>query len=84
MTRDECVVRIPKEILRLEDIPAVTAAEAARRLGLTTARIAQLCKAGELNSWRIGATRMVSEDSIAYRLACDHKPGRPKKEPALQ
>lgn len=69
---------------KIEDVPAVTAAEAALRLGVSTARVAQLCKQGELNSWRVGATRMVSEDSIAYRLASNPKPGRPKKEPSIK
>lgn len=65
----------------LEDVPAVTAAEAARRLGVSTARVAQLCAARELDSWKVGATRMVSEESIWYRLKTHPAPGRPKEAP---
>lgn len=62
----------------IADVPAVTAAEAARMLGVSTARVAQLCSAGELNSWKKGASRMVSLDSIDMRLAHHPKAGRPK------
>lgn len=66
----------------LRDVPAVTAAEAASRLGISTARVAQLCKSGELESWREGATRMVSEESIEYRIASAPHAGRPRKKTA--
>lgn len=62
----------------LSEVPAITAAEAAQRLGVTTARVAQLCKAGALDSWRIGATRMVSIDSVELRKALQKRAGRPK------
>jgi predicted RNase H-like HicB family nuclease len=52
----------------LADVPAVSAAEAARLLGVSTARIAQLCKAGALESWKTGSGRMVSLGSIEGRL----------------
>lgn len=65
------------------EVPAVTAAEAAKRLQVSTARVAQLCKAGELDSWRVGATRMVSVDSIELRLALQRRSGRPKTKPTL-
>lgn len=65
----------------LDQIPAMTAAEAARKLGVSTARIAQLCSAGLLESWKVGGTRMVSVDSVESRLAEDRKVGRPRKEP---
>ena len=64
----------------LSEVPAVTAAEAAQRLGISTARIAQLCKTRELDSWRIGATRMVSVDSIELRKALKKRAGRPLKD----
>lgn len=35
----------------LDQVPAMTAAEAARTLGVSTARVAQLCKVGYLESW---------------------------------
>lgn len=50
-----------------DDIPAMTAADAARVLNVSTARVAQLCKAGKLDSWRVGATRMVSKESVEMR-----------------
>lgn len=61
----------------ISEIPAVTAAEAARRLGVSTARVSQLCKEGLLDSWRVGATRMVSEESIDFRIELDRRAGRP-------
>ena len=52
----------------LEDIPAMTAADAARELGVSRARIAQLCKAGLLESWMSGTNRMVTRNSVNARL----------------
>lgn len=63
--------------VRRADIPAVTAAEAARQLGVSSARVSQLCSAGALDSWRVGATRMVSVESIEYRRSLDLRAGRP-------
>lgn len=70
------VIAVAVEADRSE-IPAMTAAEAARKLGVSTARVSQLCRAGELDSWRIGATRMVSRESVEYRLRMKPLPGRP-------
>lgn len=67
----------------LDEVPAMTAAEAAKALGVSTARVAQLCKAGLLTSWKVGRTRMVSVESVETRLAEDSKPGRPRKETSL-
>lgn len=58
--------------------PAVTAAEAARRLGVSSARVAQLCSAHRLESWREGASRMVTVESIEERLANHPGSGRPR------
>ena len=60
----------------LSDIPTVTAAEAAEMLGVSTARVARLCRDGSLNSWRVGGIRMVSRDSIECRLAAKPEAGR--------
>lgn len=68
--------------VELSDIPAVTAAEAAEMLGVSTARVAQLCRDGSLNSWRVGSTRMVSRDSIKCRLAARPGAGRPRRASA--
>lgn len=66
----------------LSKVPAMTAAEAARTLGVSTARVAQLCKAGQLDSWKVGGTRMVSRESVEMRLSEEPAAGRPHKEVA--
>lgn len=67
---------------RVEDAPAVTAAEAAQMLGVSRARVAQMCAAGQLASWKVGATRMVARESVEERLAASPSAGRPKAESA--
>ena len=64
----------------ISEVPAMTSTDAARMLGLSTARVAQLCKAGLLDSWKIGHTRMVSLESVELRLAEERHAGRPRKE----
>lgn len=63
----------------LSKVPAVTAADASRMLGVSTARVAQMCESGALESWRDGSRRMVSLDSVEARLADPPKAGRPRK-----
>ena len=46
----------------------MTAADAARELGVSRARVAQLCQSGKLESWRDGSKRMVSRSSVESRL----------------
>lgn len=65
---------------RLEDIPAVTASEAARMLGVSTARVSQLITSGRLDSWKVGGTRMVSLESVESRMKESPKAGRPKED----
>lgn len=62
----------------LSDIPAITAADAARELGVSTARVTQLANAGLLDSWKEGSRRMVSKASVEARLEDAPKAGRPK------
>ncbi len=62
----------------LSDIPAMTAADAARALGVSSARVTQLASAGLLDSWKVGAHRMVSRASVEARLEESPKAGRPK------
>ena len=62
----------------LSDIPAMTAADAARELGVSTARVTQLANAGLLDSWKEGSRRMVSKASVEARLEDAPKAGRPK------
>ena len=63
----------------LADIPAITAADAARMLGVSSARISQLINAGLLDFWKDSTKRMVSKASIEARLADEPKAGRPKE-----
>lgn len=62
---------------KLDDIPAMTASDAARELGVTRARVSQLIRAGLLDSWKDGTRRMVSRASVEARKEVDPKPGRP-------
>lgn len=64
---------------RLSDIPAMTAADAARELGVSSARVSQLISAGLLDSWKDGTRRMVSRDSVEARKSEAPKSGRPAK-----
>lgn len=62
----------------LDEVPAMTAAEAARMLGVSTARVSQLCRAGLLDSWKVGGTRMVSRESVETRAEEGRQAGRPR------
>lgn len=61
----------------LSNIPAMTAADAARELGVSTARVTQLANAGLLDSWKEGNRRMASRASVEARLEDAPKAGRP-------
>lgn len=74
----ETVVTLAVSV-ELSDVPAATASETAEMLGVSTARVAQLCRDGSLNSWRIGSARMVSRDSIRCRLVAKPGAGRPRR-----
>ena len=63
----------------LSEVPAVTEKEAAERLGISHARVSQLCRSKMLDSWKVGRTRMVSVESIEMRLASAPCAGRPKR-----
>ena len=67
--------------LSLGDIPAVTAVDAARMLGVSSARVSQLLNAGLLDSWKDGTKHMMSKASIEARLADAPRVGRPKEAP---
>lgn len=62
----------------LGDIPAMTAADAARALGVSPARVSQLIADGALDSWRDGSRRMVSRASVDARIEYAPAPGRPR------
>lgn len=77
----ETVVTLAVSV-ELSDVPAAAASETAEMLGVSTARVAQLCRDGSLNSWRIGSARMVSRDSIGCRLIAKLGAGRPHRASA--
>lgn len=59
-----CCVGVERQ---LTDVPAVTATEAAAILGISRGRVSQLCASGALESWKEGASRLVSLRSILAR-----------------
>ena len=65
----------------LSKIDAVTAADAARMLGVSRARVAQMCEHGQLQSWKEGAKRLITRDSVNARMEEQPKAGRPRKDP---
>ena len=67
----------------LDDIPAMTAAEAARALGVSSARVAQLINSGLLDSWKDGTKRMVSKASVDARIEYAPRSGRPRQATAV-
>ena len=68
------VVEIGKEF-----IARMTAAEAARRLGVSRGRVSQMVDAGLLDTFELDGRKWVTEDSVNARLADKPKAGRPKK-----
>ena len=63
----------------LSEVPAVTEKEAAALLGISHARVSQLCRDKVLDSWKVGRTRMVSLESIDMRRTAFPSAGRPKR-----
>ena len=61
----------------LSDIESMSAADAARTLGVSRARITQLIQAGLLDSWKEGHHCRVTVDSVNARLNDPHKPEIP-------
>ena len=61
----------------LDRVPAVTAEEAARLLGISNDRIDQLCEAGHLDSWVVNGTRMVRMESIEDRSEVEDREESP-------
>ena len=52
-----------------DDIPCMSAADAARSLGISRVRVKQLCDAGLLDSWKSGSRRLVTKASVEARHA---------------
>lgn len=62
-----------------ETVRRMTAAEAARRLGVTRGRVSQMIAADQLETFELDGRTWVTEDSVNARLAEAPKAGRPKK-----
>lgn len=62
----------------LDTVERVTAAEAARMLGVTPGRVSQMLAANQLQGWREGHSSYVMRDSVEARLSADPHAGRPK------
>lgn len=59
--------------------PSVPAAEAARMLGVTPARVSQLIKAGKLVAERSASGTMVTEESVRAYMDTPRAAGRPSR-----
>ena len=66
----------------LSQLEAVSSAQAASLLGVSAARVAQMCATGQLVSWKEGGRRMLLVESIQARMAEATKPGRPQQTAA--
>lgn len=62
-----------------ETVPRMTAAAAARELGVTAGRVSQMIKAGLLETFEFEGRTWVTRGSVESRKAEAPKAGRPKK-----
>lgn len=62
----------------LETVDRVTAAEAARMLGVSPGRVSQMLASGKLDGWREGHSSYVTRASVEARMASRPAAGRPK------
>lgn len=60
--------------------PSMTAADAARELGVTPARVSQLIAAGRLDARRVGGMTLVTVGSVEAYAATPRAPGRPRRD----
>lgn len=65
-----------------DTVARMTAAAAARELGVTPSRVSQMVKAGLLESFEDDGRTWISRGSVEARKAEAPKSGRPKKEAA--
>ncbi|MCI8366492.1 MAG: helix-turn-helix domain-containing protein [Eggerthellaceae bacterium] len=63
----------------LDQVGRISAAEAARELGLSRPRITAMVNSGKLDGWREGRNLWVTRASVEARKADTPKAGRPKK-----
>ena len=66
----------------LETIPRMTAAEAARALGVSPSRVSHMIRDGLLESFKYGHNTWVTGYSVEARLRERPPAGRPKRKPA--
>ena len=66
----------------LETIPRMTAAEAARALGVSPSRVSHMIRDGLLESFKYGHNTWVTGYSVEARLRERPRAGRPKRKPA--
>lgn len=66
----------------LSQVEAVSSVRAASLLGVSAARVAQMCAKDQLISWKENGRRMILMESIQARMAEAPKPGRPQKKAA--
>lgn len=62
----------------LETVERVSAAEAARMLGVSAGRVSQMLASGQLEGWRDGHSSYVTLDSLRARMAAPREAGRPR------
>lgn len=63
-----------------ETVRRITAAEAAKRLGVTRGRVSQMVSSGLLETFEMDGRRWVAEASVEARIAERPGTGRPKRE----
>lgn len=64
-------------------VPRMTAAAAARELGVTPGRVSQMVKAGLLESFELDGRTWLTRGSVEARKEEAPKPGRPRKAAAV-
>ena len=64
----------------LEHVERMSAAEAAKVLGVSRSRITAMLDSGVLEGWREGRNTWVTVDSVAARKASPAPTGRPRKK----
>ncbi len=62
----------------LDTVEHVTAADAARMLGVSPGRVSQMLSSGQLIGWRDGHSSYVTRDSVEARLDSTPRAGRPR------
>ena len=66
----------------LHTIPRMTAAEAARALGVSPSRVSHMIRDGLLEAFKYGHNTWVTRYSVEARLRERPSAGRPKRKPA--